>query len=85
MLALVVFNDNKTKFLPQDQAERLWWVHEGGEKPRTTAQAAYIRHVKRVYLNRKKAPAAYIEKHPIVEEAEQPQQQRMWYDRYDNY
>lgn len=84
-LALVVFDNNKTKFVPQDQAERLWWVHEGGEKPRTRAQAAYIAHVKRVFLNRKTAPAAYLEKHSLEQESKRPTQQRMWWDDYENY
>jgi hypothetical protein len=80
--ATVVFKNKRAKFLPQSQAEALWWIHEGGKKPRNKKQAQFAAAVERVYLNRKTAPAEYLAKHPIALDPKPDAEP--WYKRYDN-
>lgn len=85
MKTLIVFKDGKARFVPDDVAERIWWCHEGGKKPHTRAQGAYIAHIRRVYLNRQSAPPEYLERHAIERGMDGPEQQSLWYNQYDNY
>jgi hypothetical protein len=61
-MAAIQLYDGKLQPVSGEQARAVWECLDG-KAPMTTAQAAYCRRVKRVYLNWREAPDSYVEKH----------------------
>lgn len=81
-LAVIVYTDNKIRFTTPEKGVKLWRAKQG-KMYLNKSQRAYIKRVKRVFLNPDIAPADYVaEVHkPKVEQGTQVE---FWWQRYDN-
>jgi hypothetical protein len=77
-MAFILFNDNTSRTLPADKALALWEVFSGNE-PGTKAQQAFVRRVKRIYLNMATAPEDYRKRY---EDGYIPSQSELIEERY---
>lgn len=50
-MSILILDNKQIKIVPREKAERIQRCIEGEAQPANSAQARYIAHVRRVYLN----------------------------------
>lgn len=63
-MAFVRLKNNQNKTVSAEQGLLIWRIMNG-EATGTPEQCAFVKNIKRIYLNRANAPASYLEAHPI--------------------
>ena len=63
VMALIVLNNNKRKFVSPEEGSRLWLV-KTGEKRGSARDRAYVKRIEKIYLNRNNAPDSYLLNNP---------------------
>lgn len=66
-MAYIQYTNGAREFRSEAEAEKLWLIKVGRAAPQTPAQEAYVKQIrkriKRVYLDYRTAPEAYIQAH----------------------